>query len=1135
MERGSRRPSGPGSGSAVARAQEAADRAEQALLEATICATAGAERALLGGGLSGSAPDLSQPVAAAERPGSSSLLARPRTSDSEPLGRRPSSHADNRQSTAATETSRASTPFASTSLRAGSSSAASLKMGSGRFSQDELRGFRRVQTILATAQRSVDCDQAKSESYFRMGVSATRSKYSERGLNNLPCLKGCFYTNRRAKSWTATTEEASKRGRQSRKMSGEDNAGKKMRKLKEMLLPQEALTAMVLNEIYPRTPIRKDDPGSPLLGTDAATEEAGRVGEESPDRKAPMVSFDGERSGELRLSESALQGESGGGMASRKHPPQLGDVGTPSCSSPPTRSVRASIVNLGISIPDGSSASRGGGGGMSVTATPSAASRSVPATPSSTKRSKKIIVNTFGASQTGNTQDDMTEEDIKARNQAALLDFREMILEKFTSVSEAFETFAHELPRNTSDLSKKDWKKMLLKHHFEWPTREHRDAVFANLDFAKDRRVPVMEFHIAVEAAAPVRTIEDLRRRWLASGYNSMSQAIAIMDDNGATTRRRLALWEFGELLCRVNVFGQDEHSALFTLVCTDKTGRVSVAELASAVSMVSPMLLLEDIRARIMALYKGDYEKAFRDMDNDKSDCLSRNEFLKVSQEKFHIVEVESQKFFRALDLDGCGEISRANFARALTLSDPSLLLEDLRLKIRQRWRSIERSLMYAFQDVLAAFPDREPQLNLKQFRKILCDVEMRELEANVLFELMDANQDDSLTVKEVTNGLRHFAPSTVLESLRLACCERFEDMHQVLEEKQIDTAQTLDFAGFVEVLKHLELDVDVDIQDVFDLIDVKHDGAGSMGRLLAAMKAVGPGAHIRLTAEEQQTKAKREVRSELLPVQRLVGDIKTLVRLGNSPDLDTSKAASESGPVGEDYKSGNLNQLFAMKRGGSVSAAQTAVMASGSVKKQAPSTTPSGKGAQAVGGASRSPGGADANAEPMAGSAGGPGAPPTPGSGSTSGEGNGDEEDADGPKMMVRSASLPGDGRAPMIRTMPLEMLGDWATPLPAKVPLKPSQKSPGDCQSTFEQVYHRLGRGNGKETVEILPNGRSVKKELHGYFQDAAWHLSHDVPLHNHMQSRYDVHQKCQAHLDALKPGWMRAATLRGVSGF
>merc|ERR1719265_542206 len=99
-----------------------------------------------------------------------------------------------------------------------------------------------------------------------------------------------------------------------------------------------------------------------------------------------------------------------------------------------------------------------------------------------------------------------------------------------------------------------------------------------------------------------------------------MIQAISVMDDNGMTTKRRLALWEFGELLCRVNVFGPDEHAAVFASICCDKNGRVSVAELASAIAMVSPILLLEDARARFMGLYKSDYEKAFRDMDSDNS-----------------------------------------------------------------------------------------------------------------------------------------------------------------------------------------------------------------------------------------------------------------------------------------------------------------------------------------------------------------------------------------------------------------------------------------------------------------------------------------------------------------------------------
>merc|ERR1719409_2277210 len=157
-------------------------------------------------------------------------------------------------------------------------------------------------------------------------------------------------------------------------------------------------------------------------------------------------------------------------MASRKHPGNLSsDMGSP--SSPSRSHSRPSALSVDL---DGNASTRN----RADTNSTSVASRSVPPTPaSSTKRSKKaIVVNTFGAGQVQEEQ--LTQVDIKLRNQQALLDFRNKILEKFTSVSEAFETFARNLSGNNStELSKKDWKKMFLKHGFEWPSREERDAV----------------------------------------------------------------------------------------------------------------------------------------------------------------------------------------------------------------------------------------------------------------------------------------------------------------------------------------------------------------------------------------------------------------------------------------------------------------------------------------------------------------------------------------------------------------------------------------------------------------------------------------------------------------------------------
>lgn len=131
----------------------------------------------------------------------------------------------------------------------------------------------------------------------------------------------------------------------------------------------------------------------------------------------------------------------------------------------------------------------------------------------------------------------------------AMEEFRVKILEKFTTIKEAFETFMKDLPdrpgtpapgehsektRNymfclqskVRQITKLELSRVLARHGFEWQSKQIRDTIFDRLDFKSIGRVTMVGFYVIVEASAPVRNVEDLRRRWLASRFGSMNQAI---------------------------------------------------------------------------------------------------------------------------------------------------------------------------------------------------------------------------------------------------------------------------------------------------------------------------------------------------------------------------------------------------------------------------------------------------------------------------------------------------------------------------------------------------------------------------------------------------------------------------------
>jgi len=102
----------------------------------------------------------------------------------------------------------------------------------------------------------------------------------------------------------------------------------------------------------------------------------------------------------------------------------------------------------------------------------------------------------------------------------AMLQFRKWLLDKFPTPKDAYDSFANEFPAGR-DLTKKEWRRILGRQGFEWLPVADSDAIFEQIDFGHEKRISLRALIMAVEAAAPIRTLQDLRRRLLASGFRS--------------------------------------------------------------------------------------------------------------------------------------------------------------------------------------------------------------------------------------------------------------------------------------------------------------------------------------------------------------------------------------------------------------------------------------------------------------------------------------------------------------------------------------------------------------------------------------------------------------------------------------
>lgn len=943
----------------------------------------------------------------------------------------------------------------------------------------ELTCFKRVPTPSSRYD-------SKSQTYFQT-TGDLRQLYTHMGYNTLPVTKGKFYKHPAYEAHFSVSSPSKAKARR-RPQTVE---------AKVETLPDEELTAAILDEIYPQ------DPGSTPSGSAAKKEE--RVsfapnGCESPDKR---------------------------GRA--KHKRRLGNLGhtfdslvlqepVPSMSSTPAPTPKSVSGNFGhgavASSRHTASTPSIGGSGPLVQALTAAGSQSL------NRNSSHGLNSTSGGS--GLVDGGSTLGPGSRSAKEVMQEFRNQLIERFHSVREAFEYFnrVQEMPA-AKEVTRKEWRRILVKHGLTFASTEDRDTIMEALPHRPDGYVSVYEFHTVVEAAAPVKTFEDLRRRWLASGFQSMNQAFTVLDQNGTTTSTPLSQKEFGEALSRVHVTEVSEHQALFQAASCDDTGRCSIGELASAVATVSPDLLLEDLRDRLLRKYSGSTERAFVDMDVDRSGSLSREEFQARAVHRTGLSVQEARLLFRVVDYDCSAQVTRSEFVCSLALAEPSLHLEELRLKVRQRFRSINEALMRGLdEDGVEDLGQQSVKLRLNQFCDLLrkeADGGINEQEVRVLFMLIDVDRDEQLTIREFMRGLLRFAPSCVLEDLRIACLARHLGINEAFEG--VDRYMMLNLGQFHHVLEGRGLvgrnGEGLDLQRIFDVIDVKHDGQVNLARLISALKACGAGALPRLTAEELDDRARNDVKHWLARSVRCANDLRNQVRTGHQEfkPLLSRDASPDSLPD-------RPRSPFPEERSPAIISAQPTPAhmhtqsASRAKLRQAIAQMAAGNKSQ-----SASPERRKATGSP----------PVLPDGGGSQAETSGGHFN-DG-RVHRSQAGLPpslGDpvqGMAPRLKKFPAELLTDYVKGINFRAvdPKKPSQVSyNGGIQATWNGIWDNLKKSPGAER----PERHRLVEELHTYSQSTAWSLSHDVPLLLDRQSVIELHQSSREHHEALKPGKYKA---------
>lgn len=359
---------------------------------------------------------------------------------------------------------------------------------------------------------------------------------------------------------------------------------------------------------------------------------------------------------------------------------------------------------------------------------------------------------------------------------------RQKLLERFCTTKRAFDAFLgtiRELKRLrywTGDmldveLPQEQFCAFLTKHFKNIPKEDHMN-IFRFFDTDGSGEISLGEFYAVVEAMSPVRSLADLRCRWIALGYGSACRAMEVMAARHTWGVRRYSCQHFGHLLSKVGVLEWEEHLYIFSAVAAPNMS-----------GTVSPVLLLEEWRQRLETMYL-DVEKAYDPLEDITTQApLDLSKFVVQAGEHWNMSVLEAKRFFRLCDYDLKGKMTRTKFLAVFKLVKPTLMLEHLRRKLRlfyatllRKVRSVNKkaSLEALAMTLVSNFLQykQDPKISRKvvpdDYQRTYDLLQLTEKDTRLLFSLVDlrgSGKPDPV----FWHMLKNFTPSVVLEDLSL------------------------------------------------------------------------------------------------------------------------------------------------------------------------------------------------------------------------------------------------------------------------------------------------------------------------------------------------------------------------------
>jgi len=206
----------------------------------------------------------------------------------------------------------------------------------------------------------------------------------------------------------------------------------------------------------------------------------------------------------------------------------------------------------------------------------------------------------------------------------------------------------------------------------------------------------------------------------------------------------------------------------------------------------------------------------------------------------------------------------------------------------------------------------DDEVGLEMEELADILEKLVMSRKDTKRIFGLIDGNSSGKLTLAEFFKGVRLFAPSVMLEGIRLQLiqnsCSIADSLCSVVPDLAKDRRARLDRCAFASVLSKLQVQCEESHIDlIFEFLDVRDVGSITLGEMIAALQNIDPGSRKQVDPGVREERAEHFIKSEMAPFHKTVTDLKRRVRQGLKDGTEDVKVHRKA----DDEQHGRLPRL--------------------------------------------------------------------------------------------------------------------------------------------------------------------------------------------------------------------------------